>query len=161
MLTFTTNETHLFISGKTFDVKETLKNLRASWDCERRVWSLPIALDTDFLRRSLTDRAKEAADARRPAKKELSPLERAEKKEAAAKKKAARLYAASSEGKKAALMAALAEKEKGNGAYHWICCDQCNVIDWARQHTSCEVHAIDCGLYKNTFSVRGMIYTGD
>jgi len=35
------------------------------------------------------------------------------------------------------------------------------VIDWARQHTSCDVHAVDYGHYKNTFSVRGRTYTGD
>ena len=34
----------------------------------------------------------------------------------------------------------------------WICCDECCVMDWGRQHTSCAVHE---------FCVRGMCYTGD
>ena len=155
-LKFTTNETHLFISGKTFHIKETLKNIKAIWNPELKSWSVPIALDTSFLRTSLEDRVKEIVLVNgNPV------LSAAEKKEAAAEKKRLREYAASSEGKKATLLAVLAEKEKGNGAYHWICCDQCEVIDWVRQHTSCNVHAEDCGLYKNTFRVRGMIYTGD
>ena len=43
------------------------------------------------------------------------------------------------------------------GAYNWICCDQCKVLDWNAAHTSCAAHAVD----GNAFRVRGAIYTGD
>lgn len=58
---------------------------------------------------------------------------------------------------------ALKEKQKVlraltlKGIYHWICCDQCTVLDWQRGYTSCQAHAID----GNSFRVRGALYTGD
>ena len=81
--------------------------------------------------------------------------------------KAQRMFDATPEGQaiikanqKAKVMAALAQKAE-TGAYHWICCEHCEVIDWARQHTSCKPCGSFDGQSWNTFRVRGRLYTGD
>ena len=133
------------ISGNdTFALKETIKSMGGKWDPTTKAWSV-IADDLT----TLSEAAKTLGESR------------------AAEKKAAKEYALSPEGinarieaEKARIAACLAEKAR-TGAYHWICCDKCTVIDWIRQHTSCDACAVDCGLYKNTFRVRGRIYTGD
>jgi xanthine dehydrogenase molybdopterin-binding subunit B len=92
--------------------------------------------------------------------KEIAAVERAEKKKAAA-------YAASPEGiaeakeKQRNLILACLEEKKKTGAYHWICCEKCEVIDWARKHTSCRACADWDGQSWNSFCVNGRRYTGD
>lgn len=125
------------VSGfDTFAVKETIKSLGGKWDPLAKTWSI-VAEDISVLDAA----AKELSETRVAAKK----------------------YAASPEGRaatyKAQFEAALALK--ATGAYHWICCDKCVVVDWGRQHTTCDACAVNCGPYKNSFRVRGMIYTGD
>ena len=149
-LTFSTNDTHLIISGDTFHLRNYLKeHLKAIWNNEKKFWIIPIGLDSASLRNELETKAASAYRAAREAE--------------AAERKKKRDFAKSPEGKKAAeeekrtfFLNALKMKAK-TGAYHWICCESCEVIDWRRQHTSCDVHAED----GNTFRVRGALYTGD
>ena len=149
MLGFTKNSTHLVVTGKTFPIKDSLKALGARWDPTVSAWTLPAHLDSEHLRSDLNNKLKE-----------IAAVERAEKKKAAA-------YAASPEGiaeakeKQRNLIIACLEEKKKTGAYHWICCEKCEVIDWARKHTSCRACADWDGQSWNSFCVNGRRYTGD
>jgi hypothetical protein len=139
-LSFTVVDTGVLVGGKTFNVKDRLKEVGGRWNPQLSSWSVPAAADTPELRD------------------ELETLATQKKAEEAAANKAARLYAASAEGKAAA---AAEEKRRIKAAVaagsSWICCNDCQVIDWVRQHTSCQVCAVD----GNSFRVRGNIRTGD
>jgi len=148
-LKFSTTDSHLIISGNTFHLRNRLKELRALWNNQEKKWSLPIKNDSASLRDELEFAVATAVRIEREA-------ERSERKKQ-------RDFANSPEGKKAAEKAKKAfflnalKMKAETGAYHWICCESCEVIDWNRQFTSCDVHAED----GNTFRVRGMIRTGD
>lgn len=153
MLEFKKTESSLFISGKTFYAREILKALGGTWDGIGRVWILPAHLDSEHLRVDIVVKTTEK--------------EKAEKKKEREEAAAHRAYTASPEGKAAAaeaqrqrIMACLKEK-KETGKFHWICCEKCEVIDWGRQHTSCNACADWSGQSWNTFCVRGRRYTGD
>jgi hypothetical protein len=142
MFKFTIVDNKLQVSGKTFDVKDELKRRGGKWNPKANVWELDVAHDTDELRDTLVEMG---------VKKKI---------ETKAKEKAEREYANSPEGKKKAVLNAL-EIKKRTGQFYWVCCEECEVIDWIRGHTSCNVHAEDRGTYKDTFRIRGCIYTGD
>ena len=143
-LSFTVVDTGVLISGKTFNVKDRLKELGGRWNPQASSWSIPVAADSPALREDLEAVATQVA--------------KQKKAEETAANKAARLYAASPEGKAAA---AAEEKQRIKAAVAagstWICCENCEVVDWVRQHTNCRACAVD----GNTFRVRGNIYTGD
>jgi hypothetical protein len=105
-----------------------------------RLWHLPAWHDHPELRTKLEELATQ------------------KKKEEDAVKKAVRLYAKSPEGK---AVAAAEEKLRIKAAVAagstWICCENCEVIDWIKQHTYCQ----PCGVDGNSFRVRGNIRTGD
>jgi hypothetical protein len=151
MLKFTTSATSLLISGKTFHIKDILKSpsLQGQWDPRNNQWILPIEVDTKELRKNLRAAAKGA-------KEKLKEEQIAQK-----------LFDASPEGvaaKKAKdreIVKNCLEMKKTTGAYHWICCEECEVVDWGRQHTYCDACADNNGFFKNGFSVRGRRYTGD
>jgi hypothetical protein len=136
-LSFTLVDTGVLVSGKTFNIKDRLKEV-GRWNGSS--WSVPAAADTPELRE------------------ELEALASQKKAEELAANKAARIHAASPEGKAAA---AADEKRRIKAAVAagstWICCNDCQVIDWVRQHTSCQTCAVD----GNSFRVRGNIRTGD
>jgi hypothetical protein len=148
MLKFQTTQDTLQIMG-SFHIKDHLKSLGAKWNPDARSWDLPIAMDNEEFREVLKER--------------LRLMRKATKDEEEKK----RIYDTSPEGiaaKKAAnreIIKKCLEEKKKTGAYHWICCEECEVIDWVRQHTSCDACADDNGFFKNTFCVRGVRYTGD
>lgn len=152
-MNFSKTEHNLIISGKTFYAKEAIKSVGGKWDTIKNHWTLPVHIDSLMLRKDLEGKA--------------LAFEKAEKTRMREEKKVARAYAISPEGIAEAkkrqhdLILACLEEKKKTGAYHWICCDQCEVVDWQRQHTNCNACAVDCGLYKNSFRVRGSIFTGD
>lgn len=153
MLAFKKTEANLIISGKTFYAKEAIKAVGGKWDPSIYSWTLPAHIDSEMLRKDILEKA--------------SATEKVEKKKEKDAKAAAKAYALSPEGIAAAkeeqkqrILACLEEKKK-TGAYHWICCEQCEVIDWGRQHTSCQACAEWGGQSWNTFCVRGRRYTGD
>ena len=134
-LKFTPSNEVLKVTGKTFHVKDELKTLGGRWNPLEGCWTLPLSSDTPEMRDNLTNMLKEKVVVQKKARAKTVTSEEMVK-------------------------AALAQKAI-DGSYQWICCDQCKIIDWARQHTTCDAHAIDCGLWKNNFFVRGRLYTGD
>lgn len=153
MLSFSKTQANLVISGKTFFAKEAIKALGGKWDPSTSSWMLPVHIDSEMLRKDLTEKA--------------ILLEKEAKNKGREEAKAARCFARSPEGIAAAKEAerlrilACLEQKKKTGAYHWICCEKCTVIDWGRQHTSCMACAEWGGQSWNTFRVRGSIFTGD
>lgn len=140
MLIFTKTATNLNIAGKTFPIKELLKTLDARWDPSILQWTLPIHLDSEHLRNTLTQKLEDNI-----------VIEKVEKKKAIE-------FARSPEG--IAMVKNQIEEKRKTGAYHWICCDECEVIDWRRQHTSCKACAEFDGQSWNSFRVSGRLYTG-
>lgn len=148
MSVITRESEQLVISGKTFDIKDIIKEIGGRWDAARRVWTLPY---TEEARAKLLAASAAAEDRLKAEKKEK-------------KRKAA--YRLTPEGQAEARAEArevvkrcLVEKAK-TGQYFWICCEECEVIDWQRQHTSCRACAHWDGQSWNSFFVRGGLYTG-
>jgi hypothetical protein len=136
-LLFATTPTQLVVTGKTFPIKEQLKELGGIW--QSPAWLLPLNVDAPLTRAILVETCRRALLAEKEAEK-------------------ARLaYLHSPKFVKDALAA----REAGDHSFHWICCDQCVVLDLARQHTSCQACGHDNGMWKETFFVRGMLRTGD
>ena len=140
---FTTTHDKIKMQGKTFHVKDLLKEMGAKWVPAEMAWILPIEKDSPDFRANLLLMAKDGAKF----EKEKKKAEEAERLR----------YMYSPEAVKAALKA----KEAGDHSLHWICCDQCKVLDWFKQHTSCQACGHDNGTYKETFFVRGRLRTGD
>lgn len=153
MLSFSKTQANLVISGKTFYAKEAIKALGGKWDPSTSSWMLPVHIDSEMLRKDLQGKA--------------DTMEKTEKANTRERKKAERAYAMSAEGiadakeKQRQVILSCLEQKKKTGAYHWICCEKCEVIDWGRQHTSCMACAEWSGQSWNTFRVRGSIFTGD
>jgi len=142
-LVFKADKDKVLISGKTFDIKERLKAVGGTWISEKNTWQIPASADTPSFREGLeiflTD--KKEADRRAVIQ--------------------AKAYAASPEGiasahkaQKVLIKKILIDKKP---QFHWICCEDCEVIDWSRKHTSCN----SCGIGGNTFFKEGRLYTGD
>lgn len=153
MLEFKKTDTNLVIGGKTFYAREAIKALGGRWDGRERVWTLPVHIDSEMLRKDLIVKTTER--------------EKVEKKKEREEAAAHKAWVASPEGKAAAaeaqkerILACLEEKKK-TGNFHWICCEKCEVIDWGRRHTSCKACADWSGQSWNTFCVNGRRYTGD
>jgi hypothetical protein len=139
-LYFSCTDDSVLISGKTFNIKDRLKEVGGRWNPKTSLWSIPTIADTPEVRQ------------------ELETLATQKKKDEAATKKAARLYAKSPEGKAAAAAEdKLRIKAAVAAGSTWICCENCEVIDWDRHHTSCAT----CGHDGNTFFVDGRLRTGD
>jgi hypothetical protein len=139
---------HTINGNDTYELKDIIKSCGGKWQPNKKSWLVPSGRD-------------------------LTPLETAiaalkAKRESDAKEKLAeRAFALTEEGKALAKAKAreivkncLSEKAK-TGAYYWICCEKCEVIDWHRMHTYCWDCGSDDGQSRNCFRVRGSIYTGD
>lgn len=146
MLSFKTIQAYLAIGGKTFHAKEVIKSFGGKWDPAMNMWLVPADLDNETFRKTLQHKA--------------SIAENTAKLNEKMKRAAARVIAKSPVGiaeakaKAKALIVECLEMKKKTGAYSWICCEDCTVINWQRQTTSCTT----CGY---TFRARGMVYTGD
>ena len=141
-LSFSTTYTELIVRGNTFLIKEDLKKAGARWNIEIGAWCFPISCDSISFRNLLKEKVVEAKEHEK------------------ALKKAIRLMAFTPEGIAAAAILkkkAVADAYNSGLTKHWMCCANCKVIDWERQHTSCMEHAVD----GNSFRVRGMIRTGN
>jgi hypothetical protein len=143
---FTTTNDKIKMQGKTFYVKNFLKEMGAKWVPAETAWTLPIEKDSPDFRANLLLLAKDGANAEKEARK----VEKAKEIER-------QRYLYSPEFVKDALKA----KAEGDHSLHWICCDQCKILDWARQHTSCQACGHDNGFWKDTFFVGGRLRTGD
>jgi hypothetical protein len=146
MLVFTTTATNLIITGKTYPIKEQIKALGGIW--KSRQWLLPINSDTPMNRESLLESCRIALKVEKDAAKALrtfSPESRAE----------------TQQKNREMILECLHKKNAGDFTYHWICCENCVVVDWSRQHTTCETCGKFNGMWKETFFVRGRLRTGD
>ena len=148
MLVFSKTEQNIVISGKTFYAKEAIKSAGGKWDSDKRCWTISSNVSSEILK-ELEDAAKEGVK-----------KEKEEKKAAAVFAKSPEGIAKRQEEERLKILACL-EQKKTTGAYHWICCEKCVVVDWGRQHTSCMACADWSGQSWNTFCVRGRRYTGD
>jgi hypothetical protein len=134
MITITENNGSLEVTGKTYDVKEQLKNLGARWDSKVKCWLLPssilerISKDEIIagLKGALKEKAAEAAEERRIQKSNR-------------------------------VRTAFAARQAGDYRYHWICCEKAEVIDWGRKVTCCR----DCGSDGYSVRICGRLYIGD
>ena len=145
----------LIVSGKTFDIKDKIKELGGRWDPVLRAWSLPLEMDTEDTRTRLgvaTTEAEERLKAERKA-------EREEKKRKVAYRQTPEGQAEARAAARGVIKSCLAEKAK-TGKFHWICCEECEVIDWQRQHTACNACRVWDGQSWSSFFVRGSLYTG-
>jgi hypothetical protein len=135
-----TIDTGVVVSGRTYDLRDTLKTMGATWMPETRTWIFRGESDAGIIRnriQAILDTNAAAAKAARKA--ELAAAKAKKAWEALPEQKSARVAAART------------------GGCHWICCDECDVLDWGRQFTNCKAHAV----YGNSFRVRGSIWTGD
>jgi hypothetical protein len=140
-LHFTTTAAALIVTGKTFPIKTQLKALGGIWNTPR--WILPLSVDSPLLRANLVEECRVALIA--------------EKAAAAAAEKARLAYKYSPE----FIADALKAKADGESTYNWICCANCVVLDWERQHTRCTSCGADYGTHIESFFVKGRLRTGD
>jgi hypothetical protein len=156
----TREETQLVISGKTFDVKDTIKSLGGKWDAARRIWTLPLELDTEETRArlgALTKQQEEVAEAAVAVWREA--VLKAEKEGRAAAIKRAEKRRAAADAKNLELVKwCLADT---SGKYSWVCCDKCEIIDLEKGHSSCRAHAHWDGQSWCSFRIFGSLYTGN
>lgn len=140
-LLFTKTAEALIVTGKTFPIKTQLKALGGIWNAPR--WILPLNVDAPLTRANLVEQCRLALIA---------------EKAAAAAAVAARVaYLASPE----FIQDALKKKAAGDYSYDWICCANCVILDWARQHTRCTSCGHNNGVWTESFFVKGRLRTGD
>lgn len=134
------------VYGKTFYVKEELKKFGARWNIN--TWTIKSDVATEDLLARLNAMAHESITAEKKAeKKKIADME------------ALQAFYKTPEGKEQwwKEIEELKKTPVGAAIYQFICCKDCEVIDWKRQHTSCN----SCGVDGNTFFVRGCLRTGD
>jgi hypothetical protein len=139
-LTFARDDTNLFVTGKTFYVKEALKLVGGKWKDPR--WVLPLSVDTPEFRAGLIEKAVNEREAERVTK------------------RAERAFAISPEGiakAKAEWQAFVIEalkKKALTGEYHYLCCEKVSRPEFrgGLPRTSCLIHG---------FCINGSRYVGD
>lgn len=152
----------------TYELKEAIKSCGGKWEPFTRSWVVQAhrsLAPLEAAMQALKDQRQAVAEAKRAADEEFKKAAEAlaghalKKSELKAARAAAKLEKAKA-ADKMRVKACLAEKAK-TGAYSWICCEKCEVVDWYKQHTYCWDCGSDKGLYRDCFRVRGSIYTGD
>lgn len=138
---------NMVVCGKSFYVKDRLKKAGARWNPAAGVWTLKAHFATKELLAELNALADSAIKAEKDAEKK-------QQKEAI---ELAAFYKTPEGKEKQWKHIQEMRKTPAGAAYFFICCKECEVIDWVRQFTSCEA----CGVDGNTFFVRGRLRTGD
>jgi len=138
----------MVVCGKSFYVKERLKKAGARWNPAAGVWTLKAHFATKELLTELNALAHSAIKAQKDAE---------EKKQKEAIELAAFYKTPEGKEKQWNDIQEIRKTPGCEAAYQFICCKECEVIDWNRQHTSCDA----CGVDGNTFFVRGRLRTGD
>lgn len=160
-------ETQLVVSGKTFPVREKIRGLGGRWDPVRHVWTLPLELDDEQTRihlGALTKAEEERAAAAAAAAAERMADTRAAfealQAERVAKwaKKEEKRRAKAAVDNLEAVKRCLADT---SGKYSWVCCEQCEIVDFKKGHTSCMAHAHWDGQSWCSFRIFGALYTGN
>jgi hypothetical protein len=143
-ITFHPSKDIMCVDGKTFHVKEQLKKAGAQWN---NGWTIKSEIATKEFLAELNALASAAIKAEKD-------VEKKKREDAAA---LASFYK-TPEGKEQRWKEIQELKNSPAGAaYNFICCKECEVINWERKHSSCTA----CGINGNNFFVRGSIYTGD
>jgi hypothetical protein len=156
----TREQTQLVVTGKTFELKEKIKALGGRWDAVRRIWTLPLDKDTDETRArlgALTKQQQEAIEASAAAARAAVEATAAERHAKAVKKEEKRRAKVAADNRKL-LEWCLADT---SGKYSWVCCEQCEIVDFHKGHTSCRAHAHWDGQSWCSFRVFGSVYTGN
>ena len=156
----TREQTQLVVSGKTFEVKETIKSLGGKWDAARRCWTLPLELDTEETRTrlgALTKEQEEVAEAAVAAWREEVLRAEAETRAKRVKKEEKRRAKAAADNLELVKWC-LADT---SGKYSWVCCEQCEIVDLKKGQSSCRAHAHWDGQSWCTFRIFGSVYTGN
>lgn len=145
-ITFEDKGDNVNVYGKTFYVKEELKKVGARWNVN--TWTIKAELATEEFLAQLNAMAHECITA-----------EKAVEKKKLAETAALQAFYKTPAGKEQWWKEIEEMKKTTVGAvmYQFICCKDCEVIDWGRQHTNCNT----CGVDGNTFFVRGRLRTGD
>ncbi len=117
-LSFKTHQDSLIVSGKTFQIKETLKLHGAKWNPDLGAWAIPLTLDSPWLREELEGIATERIASEK------------------AGLKAQRDYAKSPAGI-AATAASELQYAHGRG---WTCCEKAYVVNVGRGTVGCLEH---------------------
>jgi len=151
---FKREEIQLIVVGKTFPVKEKIRELGGRWDPVRGVWTLPLDLDTDEARihvgaltKAEEERAAAAAAGAMKEERQAKVAKKEEKRRANAAVKNLEL-----------VKWCLADT---SGKYSWVCCEQCEIVDFKKGHTSCRAHAHWDGQSWCSFRIFGSLYTGN
>ena len=156
----TREQTQLVVTGKTFEVKETIKELGGRWDAVRRIWTLPLDKDTEETRTrlgALTKQQEEVAEAAVAAWREEVLRAEAETRAKRVKKEEKRRATAAAKNLELVKWC-LADT---SGKYSWVCCEQCEIVDFHKGHTSCRAHAHWDGQSWCSFRIFGSLYTGN
>lgn len=133
-LSYTVCPEGVLVGGKTYAVRDTLKAVGAVWNPARKGWVVAGA-QVEAVRGWVEEvLAEEVVKAKKLRKEELAAA------------RAQKAWEASPEGRRARVDQALAA-----GTHTWICCADCNVIDWTRKTSDCSVHG---------FRLRGCSWNG-
>ena len=160
-ITFRREATQLVLTGKTFDVKESIKGLGGKWNPFRRVWTLPLEADTDEVRTQLGAWTRSEEETAEVAMKAAAAAAVAAVEAVMATQRATAAKAAAKRERQRASEKDRVRRSVESGDYPWICCENCEVIDWVNRHTSCRVHAHWDGQSWCTFRINGSLYTGN
>lgn len=145
-ITFDEKGDSVNVYGKTFYVKEELKKVGARWNVN--TWTIKAEVATEEFLAQLNAMAHDCITAEKAAEKKKRQDE-----------VALAAFYMTPEGREKQWndIQELRKTTVGAAMYQFICCKDCEVIDWARQHTNCNA----CGVDGNTFFVRGRLRTGD
>ena len=156
----------LVISGKSFYVKDHLKEMKigARFDPNTRTWTIPANFDTVALRQQLEQHVKDKLADEKEVKKKQKEEERKRL-----------IYYQTPEGKaelkeaNRAQMRGYLEYDKERMArgesslYWWVCCEDCELLSCRRgqYHTCCWTCADWNGRWYEPFRINGGRHTGD
>ena len=144
-------ETQIVLTGKTFDVKEKIKGLGGKWDPNRRLWTLPLSMDTDEVRTQL------GALSQGEEERIMAVTTLLERRARAASLKHSRAVAKAAAKNLELVKWCLADT---TGKYSWVCCEQCEIVDLKKGHSSCRAHAHWDGQSWCSSRIFGSLYTG-
>jgi hypothetical protein len=144
-------ETQIVLTGKTFNVKEKIKSLGGKWDPDRRLWTLPLSMDTDDVRTQL------GALTQGEEERIMVVTTLLERRARAASLKHSKALAKAAAENLELVKWCLADT---TGKYSWVCCEQCEIVDLKKGHSSCRAHAHWDGQSWCCFRVFGSLYTG-
>jgi hypothetical protein len=129
-LSYTVCADGVLVGGNTYGVREVLKGLGAVWLSESKEWLFPARCAE-----AVRGRVDQALAAAKKIRREELAAARAQK-----------AWEASPEGRRARVTLALAA-----GTHTWICCSECEVLDWTRKTSDCGIHG---------FRLRGSAWDG-